>query len=127
MFINLFAKTNCIREFSLYHVEISQSFHNCRPFFRRTLRLFRILRLRLIIIIPFDNTTLPLDLRDIQAGHLQTVLFQYISLDLLIGSTFLEAGHIHILQRELHTNFLRVDFSLGKQNNRFNMLIIVQT
>ena len=48
-------------------------------------------------------------------------MFQNIRLDLFISRALLEAGHIHILQRELHPYFLRVDFSLGKQDNRLNM------
>ena len=43
-------------------------------------------------------------------------LFQHIRLDLLIGRVILEPGHIHVLQRELHTHFLGVDFALGKQD-----------
>ena len=45
-------------------------------------------------------------------------MLQHIRLDLFISRALLEAGHIHIFQRELHPHLLRVDFSLGKQNNR---------
>ena len=45
-------------------------------------------------------------------------MLQHIRLDLFISRVLLEAGHIHIFQRELHPHLLRVDFSLGKQNNR---------
>lgn len=48
-------------------------------------------------------------------------MLQHIRLDLFISRALLEAGHIHIFQRELHPHLLRVDFSLGKQNNRLNV------
>ena len=50
-------------------------------------------------------------------------MLQHIRLDLFISRALLEAGHIHIFQRELHPHLLRVDFSLGKQNNRLNLRI----
>lgn len=45
-----------------------------------------------LCIPPLDGATLALDLGNIQAGDLQTVLFQYIRLNLLIGCALLEAG-----------------------------------
>ena len=51
-------------------------------------------------------------------------MLQNILLNLWIGSSILELRHIHILQRELHPYFLRVDLTLGKQDNRLHMLFI---
>ena len=47
-------------------------------------------------------------------------MLQNILLNLWIGSSILELRHIHILQRELHPYFLRVDLTLGKQDNRLH-------
>ncbi len=58
------------------------------------------------------------DLRDIQAGNLQTGMLQNIRLDLGIGCAILKLRHIHIFQRELTPNLFRVDLALGKQGNR---------
>ena len=48
-------------------------------------------------------------------------MLQHICLDLVIRRSLLKARHIHALQREVHPHFLRVDFSLGKQDNRLHM------
>ena len=48
-------------------------------------------------------------------------MLQNILLDLRIGCSILELGHIHIFQRELNPNLFRVDLSLGKQDNRLTM------
>ena len=48
-------------------------------------------------------------------------MLQNILLNLWIGSSILELRHIHILQRELHSYFLRVDLTLGKQDNSLNV------
>ena len=45
-------------------------------------------------------------------------MLQNILLDLRIGCSILELGHIHIFQRELNPNLFRVDLSLGKQDHR---------
>ena len=47
-------------------------------------------------------------------------MLQNILLDLRIGCSILELGHIHIFQRELNPNLFRVDLSLGKQDHRLN-------
>ena len=51
-------------------------------------------------------------------------MLQNILLNLWIGSSILGLRHIHILQRELHPYFLRVDLTLGKQGDRLNLLFI---
>ena len=98
-----------------------QCLHNRRFLFRRALRHFGIFLLRQIIVLPNIQPTFPLDLGDVQRRYLQASMFQHIRFDLLIGRTLLEPGHIHVLQRKLHTHFLRVDFSLGKQDNRLGV------
>lgn len=99
-----------------------QCLHNRRFLFRRALRHFGIFLLRQIIVLPNIQPTFPLDLGDVQRRYLQTGMLQHIRFNLLIGRTLLEPGHIHVLQRKLHTHFLRVDFSLGKQDNRLHMV-----
>ena len=103
------------------HPKILQCIRNCRFLFRRAFRLSGILRLRFIIVFSLNNAALLFYLCDIQAADFQAVLFQHIRLDLLIGCTLLEPGHIHILQRGLHTNLFGVNLSLGKQDHRLNM------
>ena len=49
-------------------------------------------------------------------------MLQNILLDLRIGCSILELGHIHIFQRELNPNLFRVDLSLGKQDNRLDVI-----
>ena len=94
-----------------------QCLHNCRLFFRWTLRYFGIFLLWQVIILPHIQPALALYLWDVEGRHLQSRMLQHIRFDLLIGCALLEPGHIHILQRELHPHFLRVDFSLGKQDD----------
>ena len=48
-------------------------------------------------------------------------MLQHILLDLRIGCPILKFGHIHIFQRELNPNLFRVDFALGKQDNRLDV------
>ena len=77
-----------------------------------------VLTLCQIIILPFDDTALPLCLRDIQVCHMKAVLFLYPLLDLLICSTLLKAGHIHVFEREFNSDILTRYVSLGKLDNR---------
>ena len=49
-------------------------------------------------------------------------MLQNILLDLRIGCSILELGHIHIFQRELNPNLFRVDLSLGKQDNCLHVI-----
>ena len=48
-------------------------------------------------------------------------MLQNIRLDLGIGCAILKLRHIHIFQRELNPDILRVDLALGKQDNRLHM------
>lgn len=45
-------------------------------------------------------------------------------LDLAVDCDPLKFGHVHFLQRELHTSLLRVDFTLEKQENRLSLRLI---
>ena len=47
-------------------------------------------------------------------------MLQHIVLNLRVGCPILKFGHIHIFQRELNPNLFRVDFALGKQDNRLD-------
>ena len=53
-------------------------------------------------------------------------MLQHIVFDLRVGCPILKLRHIHILQRELHPYFLRVDFSLGKHDNYLHMARLLQ-
>lgn len=53
-------------------------------------------------------------------------MLQHILLDLRIGCPILKFGHIHIFQRELNPNLFRVDLTLGKQDNRLDLLAEMQ-
>ena len=64
-----------------------QCFHDCILFFLRTLRLLCIFGLRLVVILSYLQTTLLLDLRDIQGRYFQPSLFQHVGFDFRIGRT----------------------------------------
>ena len=98
-----------------------QCFHNCIFFLLRALRLLRIFGLRLMVVLPYLQTTLLLDLRDIQGRYLQPSLFQHTGLNFRIGRAFLQSGGVHALQRELYTYFFGVDLALGKCDYTFDM------
>lgn len=68
-----------------------------------------------------NNAIFVFDLSDIQRRNLQPGLLQHTLFDISICSVILEPGYIHILQRELHTDLLGVDFTLGKQDDRFDV------
>ena len=69
------------------HLKMLQSLHNRILFLLRTLRLLCIFGLRLVVVLPYLQTTLLLDLRDIQGRNLQPSLFQHTGLDFRIGRT----------------------------------------
>ena len=64
-----------------------QSLHDRILFFLWTLRLLCIFGLRLVVVLPYLQTTFLLDLRDIQGRNLQPSLFQHTGLDFRIGRT----------------------------------------
>lgn len=68
-----------------------------------------------------ENAIFLLNLDNVEGRNLHPSLLQYTFFDLPLCGVILEPIHIHILQRELHTNLFGVDFSLGKQDNRLNM------
>ena len=51
---------------------------------------------------------------------MKAVLFLYPLLDLLICSTLLKAGHIHVFEREFNSDILSRYISLGKLDYRLN-------
>ena len=110
------------RQRELNHPKILQCLSDCVLFFRGTGRgLPGILRFGQIVVLSNFQSALSLNLRDIQAGNLQTGMLQNIRLDLGIGCAILKLRHIHIFQRELNPDILRVDLALGKQDNRLHM------
>ena len=98
-----------------------QCLHNRRFLLRRTLRHFSVFFLRQIIVLPHIQPALPFDLGDIQAGHLQTILFQHIRFDLVIGSLALRRCQIQLIQIQLHLDML-LSIEFGQKNYRFHVL-----
>ena len=80
-----------------------------------------VLTLWQIIVLPLDDPTFLFCLRDIQVCHMKAVLFLYPLLDLLICSTLLKAGHIHVFEREFNSDILSRYISLGKLDYRLHM------
>lgn len=56
-------------------------------FLLRTLGLLRIFGLRLVVVLPYLQTTFLLDLRNVQGRHLQPGLFQHAGFDFRVGRT----------------------------------------
>ena len=74
------------------------------------MRLLRVFGFSLVVILSYLQSALLLDLRNIQGRYLQPGLLQHASFDFGISRAFLQTGGVHTLQRELHTDFFRVDF-----------------
>ena len=89
--------------------------------FLRTSRLPRIRRFRLIIALTLYDPVLPFYLSNIQVRDMESILLLYPLLDLLICSTLLKAGHIHVFEREFNSDILTRYISLGKLDNRLNV------
>ena len=80
-----------------------------------------VLTFRKIIILPLYDSTFSLGLRNIQVCHMETVLLLHPRLNLLICSPLLEPGHVHVFEREFHSDILTRNVSLGKLNNRLHV------
>ena len=104
-----------------HHLKIQESIYDRLFLLLWSIWRPAVLTLRQIIILPFDDTALPLCLRDIQVCHMKAVLFLYPLLDLLICSTLLKAGHIHVFEREFNSDILSRYISLGKLDYRLNV------
>ena len=97
-----------------------QCLHNRRFLLRRTLRHFRIFLLRQIIVLSHIQPALPLDLGNIQAGYLQTILLQHIRLDLVIGRLALRSSQIQLVQIQLHLDML-LGVEFGQKHYRLDV------
>ena len=91
---------------STNHLKMLQCLHDCLFFLRRTLGNSLSLGLGQIIVLPDLQPTFPLDLGDIQAGHLQPKLLQYIRLDFVIGGLALGGGQIHLAQVQVNLDMM---------------------
>lgn len=98
-----------------------QRLHNCIFLFRRALGNFYAFRFRKIIILPHIQPALSLDLGDIQAGHLQAVLFQHIGFDLIICGFALRRCQIQFVQVQLHLDML-LCIEFGQKTHRLTVL-----
>ena len=103
------------------HLKMLQCFHNCIFFLLRTLRLLCIFGRRLMVVLSYLQTAFLLNLRDIQGRYPQSSLFQHAGFDFRISRTLLQSRCIQTLQGELYTDFFRVDLTLGKCNDTFDM------
>lgn len=83
------------------------------------MRQFSVFLLRQVIVWPNIQTALPLNLRDIQAGHLQTILLQHILLNLFIGSLALRSSQIQLIQIQLHL-YMLLGIKFGQKYNRLD-------
>ena len=77
-------------------------------------RLSGILKLRFIIVFPFDNAILLFDPGDIKVADFQASMLQHIRLDFLIGSLALRRSQIQIVQIQLYLDMVLV-LSLAKR------------
>ena len=64
---------------------------------------------------------LPLYLGDILVCHMKSVLLLHPRLNLFIRSALLKPGHVHVFEREFHSDILTRYVSLGKLYNRLNV------
>ena len=85
---------------------MSKCFDDCFFFFLRRLRRPAVLILRQIIVLPFDDPTLPLCLRDIQVCHMETVLLLHPRLNLFIRSLTLGGGQIQLIHINLNADMM---------------------
>ena len=83
-----------------------QRFFDCFFLLQRTLRLFGILGLRLVIILSLNDTALLLHLCDIQAADFQAAMLQHIILNLVLGGLALRSGQIQLIQIQFYLNIL---------------------
>ena len=79
---------------------------DCFFFIRRALRLFSVLRLRLIVVLTLDDTALLLYLCDIQAADFQAAMLQYIILDFLVGGFLHRIGQIKLVHIQVYLDIL---------------------
>ena len=91
---------------NLYHSKMSERLNDRLFLLFRCLRWPAVLTLRKIVILPFYDPTFSLRLRDIQVRHMEPVFFLNPLPDLLICSTLLKAGHIHVFEREFNSDIL---------------------
>ena len=80
-----------------YHIKMFQRLSNSLLLFWCCSRLSAIFRLRLIIILSFNNSVLSLDLGYVQVSNMYSILFLYPIPYLIIGSSILETISIHAL------------------------------
>src|SRR5574344_3111434 len=74
------------------HPEVLECLLDCFFLIQWALGLFSVLRLRLIVILPLNDTALLFYLCDIQAADFQAAMLQYIVFDFLVGSFLLGIG-----------------------------------
>ena len=110
-----------LKLFILYHLKMPHGILDSLNLLFRASRLLAVRRLRLIIILPFNNPMLLLDLSDVQIGHPVAVLCFNPIPNRIIGSSLLKSIRIHILQTKLHADLFTLDISLGKTAYRLDV------
>ena len=102
------------------HLKMLQSSLYRLDLFLRASRLFRIRRLRPVIVFPLDDPVRPLNLSDIRVCHMESVLFLHPRLNLFVRSPLTESGHVHVFERKFNSDILTRYVSLGKLDNSLN-------
>ena len=105
------------------HMEEPQCLFNGSLLFFRASRLFAVFGLRFVVVLPFDDAVLLLYSSDIQIRYVKSILLLDPFLNLLVGGSVLEPGHIHFFQIELDPDVLYRDRALGNLNNRLGFFL----
>ena len=96
----------------LWSVSISDFWiEDCFFFIWRALRLFSVLRLRLIVVLTLNDTALLFYLCDIQAADFQAAVLQHIIFDFLVGGFLFRIGQIQLVHIQVNLDMLlRIKF-----------------
>lgn len=83
-----------------------ESFHDCFFLLLWSSELFATITLGKVIVITFNDTARPFDLRYIQMRYVKSILFLYLILNFLICSLVLSAGQIKLIHIHLYIDVM---------------------
>ena len=84
---------------------------DCFFFIRRALRLFCVLKLRLIVVLTLNDTSLLLYLCDIQVADFQAAMLQHVIFDFFVGSFLFRIVQIRLVHIQVNLDMLlRIKF-----------------
>ena len=95
------------------HLKMLQRIPDGFFLFGRAFRLAAVLGLRLVIICPFLDAALLLDLCNIEGADVQAGMFLDIFPDFLIGSFRFRSGHVQFVHLQIDRDLL-VDIQFGQ-------------